>query len=135
MEDVMSRLRQEKIIAIVRGVKQEALPPLAQALLDGGIGMIEVTFDQSRPDQWEKTCASIRALAERFSGAILPGAGTVMTEEQLLLAKQAGAGYVISPHCGENLIRAAKKHGLAAFPGAMTPTEIVRAYDAGADAV
>ena len=131
----MSRLRQEKIIAIVRGLKRESLLPLAQALLDGGISLIEVTFDQSHPELWGETCASIRALAEQFRGAILPGAGTVLNREQLLLAKEAGARYIISPDCNESVIRATKEQNLVSLPGAMTPTEIVRAYEAGADAV
>lgn len=135
MNNVMERLRAEKIIAIVRGVSSEQILPLARALLDGGISMMELTFDQSKPETWQDTCAGIRRLAEEFSGALLPGAGTVLTLEQLSLAREAGARYIISPDTDEGVIRETKKLGLCSFPGAFTPTEVVRAWKAGADAV
>ena len=123
----------QKIIAIVRGVYGENILRLGEALLAGGIRMIEVTFDQTGDP--EETAKAIRDLSAHFSGEILPGAGTVMNEAQVRLAKEAGAAYIISPNVEEAVIRETKKLGMLSFPGALTPTEIVHAHDLGADLV
>lgn len=135
MNEVMERIRSDKIIAIVRGLESEYMLALADALYNGGITMIEVTFDQKNPDKWRDTCGAIKLISEKFAGRMLAGAGTVMTTEQLELAYEAGAKYIISPDTNAEVIRATKKLGLVSLPGAMTPTECVTAYNAGADAV
>jgi len=66
---------------------------------------------------------------------MLVGAGTVIREEQLDMASEAGAEYIITPNTNVELIRKVKEYGLLSFPGAFTPSEIVEAYNAGADAV
>lgn len=74
-------------------------------------------------------------LKEKFAGKIIPGAGTVITLEQLQMAYDAGAQYIISPNVDVEIIRRTKELGLISLPGAMTPSEIVEAYKAGADFV
>jgi 2-dehydro-3-deoxyphosphogluconate aldolase/(4S)-4-hydroxy-2-oxoglutarate aldolase len=108
---------------------------LADALLRGGVRLVEITFNQAQPDSWADTARSIRLIGERFAGRMLAGAGTVMTLEQLRLAADAGARYIISPNVDVAVIRETRKLGLASLPGALTPTEIAAAHDAGADAV
>lgn len=135
MNNVMERIRSDKIIAIVRGLESGHMLSLAGALNKGGITMIEVTFDQKNPDKWKDTCSAIKLLSDEFAGRMLVGAGTVMTVEQLNLAYEAGAKYIISPDINVEVIRNTKKLGLVSLPGAMTPTECVTAYNAGADAV
>lgn len=135
MNEIMESVKAGRLIAIVRGLSGRHIPGLAGALLAGGISMLEVAFDQTRPDSWTETCESIRAVSKRFGGRMLVGAGTVMTIGQLKMACDAGAGYIISPDVNTGLIRETKKLGLASFPGALTPTECVAAYNAGADAV
>ena len=126
---------QDKIIAILRGLGAEHMRSLAGALCEGGIGMIEVTFNQAMPDSFPETQAAIRLIAREFSGRVLPGAGTVMSVAQANLAFEAGARYVVSPNVDPEVIRETKRLGMASFPGAMTPTECVLAHNAGADAV
>ena len=135
MKQVMETLAKGRIIAIVRGIPGEKIGPLAQTLFAGGITMMEVTFDQTRPDSWRDTCRAIELIGREFQGKILPGAGTVLTREQLILARDAGAKYIISPDVNEEVIRETKRLNLASFPGAMTPTEIAAAWRYGADAV
>ena len=135
MNEIMERVKSDRIIAIVRGLEGNHMLGLAGALCEGGITMIEVTFNQAAPEKWHETCDAIRLISEKFSGRMLVGAGTVMTVEQLNLAREAGAKYIISPDTNPEIIRATKKLGLASFPGAMTPSECVTAYNAGADAV
>lgn len=129
LETVLS----EKIVAIVRGVYGEDVLRLAEALKEGGIRLMEITFDQASDPM--KTVEAIRLLERNFVGEILPGAGTVMTKEQVTMACEAGAKYIISPNVDEGVISATKELGLLSMPGAMTPTEIAAAYGMGADIV
>jgi len=135
MHPAMEAVQQTKIIAIVRGLPQEHMLGLAQALYAGGITCIEVTFDQANPESWRDTAASIEAVGARFAATMLVGAGTVIQPEQLSMAAKAGARYIVTPNVDTGIIRRGKEMGLAVFPGALTPTEIALAHSAGADAV
>lgn len=134
MEDLIARIQKEKIIAIVRGLPVDTVLKVVQALYDGGIRFVEVTFSQNSPTCIEDTCRAIEAIAGRFP-ELYVGAGTVVTMQQLYAAQRAGARYMISPNTNPALIREAKRLGMLAMPGAMTPSEIVEAYEAGADFV
>jgi 2-dehydro-3-deoxyphosphogluconate aldolase/(4S)-4-hydroxy-2-oxoglutarate aldolase len=134
-EGTLQKIRDTRLIAIVRGLPAEQLQGLAGALFQGGIELIEVTFAQNKPETWADTAAGIRLLAEKFAGSILPGAGTVLTAEQLTMAYEAGAKYIISPSVNTDVIQATRALGLVSLPGAMTPSEITTAYEAGADMV
>lgn len=131
IEWIMSR----KVIAIARGLEPSCMVNLAQALYQGGIDLLEVTFNQAKPESWQGTAAAIRAIATHMAGKVLPGAGTVLTPEQLEMARDAGAKYIITPNTNPALIEKAKAAGLGCFPGALTPSEIVIAHNSGADAV
>ena len=133
MNETLSFILSQKIIAIVRGIYGEDILRLAEALLQGGIHLVEVTYDQTGDP--EKTAKAIRDLRDHFRGDLLPGAGTVMNKEQVRVSCEAGAEYIISPNVSEEVIRETKRLGLLSFPGALTPTEIASAYDLGADVV
>lgn len=128
-------ITQNKVITICRRVYGENLLRLADALYEGGVKMIEVTFDQADPACIEKTCDSIRALNVRFGDKMMFGAGTVLTPEQVAAAADAGARYIISPNVDADVIGKTKELGLVSIPGAMTPTEILTAHKLGADIV
>ena len=128
-------VQKSKIIAIVRGLSPAYMIKLAEALYSGGIDLMEVTFNQSKPESWKDTAKAIRAVGEHMEGQMLVGAGTVLLQEQLDMARDAGARYIITPNANQPLIRKVKAYGLASFPGALTPSEIVEAYEAGADMV
>lgn len=133
MENAIKRIEEEKIIAIVRGVAKEKLIPLAQALFNGGIRIIECTYDASGRIRDEETASYIETLGGYFGPRMLIGAGTVLTEKQVILTKKAGGNFVISPDANEDVIKKTKELGLVSIPGALTPTEITRAKSAGAD--
>jgi len=124
-----------KVITICRKVYGDDLRQLAQALLDGGVRLMEVTFDQADPDCVRKTGEAIRMLADTFGEQMQFGAGTVLTKEQVATAKDAGARYIISPNTDTEIIRETKRLGLVSIPGAMTPSEIIAAHRDGADLV
>lgn len=123
------------IIAIIRGFDPDTCLRLAEAYKKGGIGMVEVTFNQKAPETWKDTAAAIESIRKHFDGEIKVGAGTVLTEEQLRICEDAGGEYMVTPNVNPALIRKCVSDGLMAMPGALTPTEAVEAFDAGASYV
>lgn len=134
-EDIIRKVLDKKLIAIVRGVYGEDCLKLAQALYDGGIELLEVTFDQSKPERLSDTSDTIRLLTEKLGDRMAFGAGTVTSTEMLRLAADAGAQFIVSPDTNEAVIRGTVAAGMVSMPGAMTPTEIMTAYSYGADFV
>lgn len=134
-EAVIGQVLKHKIIAIVRGIKRENSLRLAQALLEGGIRLIEFTFAQSEPESFHDTAESIAAVNARFGEDVLAGAGTVTSPELVRMAADAGARYIIAPDTNADVIMAARAAGLVSMPGALTPSEILAAHSAGADFV
>ena len=134
-EQIIQKVLDKKIVAIVRGVYSEDCVNLARALCEGGIELLEVTFDQSKPESLNRTSDTIRQLVEQLGDRMIFGAGTVTTLEMLELARNAGAQFVVSPDTNEEVIKATVAAGMVSMPGALTPTEIVTAHRYGADFV
>ena len=134
MDSVNQLVLDTKIVAIVRGLSS-GHAQLAKALYDGGIRVIEVTFNQKKPELFFETADSFRAIKAAMGDQMAVGAGTVTSKELVDLACQAGAQFIVSPDTNEEVIRYAKSLGLSCMPGAMTPSEILTAYRAGADFV
>ena len=125
----------DKVIVIVRRIYGDTLMRLTEAMCNGNVHLMELTFDQSDPDCVTTTAESIVQLKARFGGTMHFGAGTVLTEEQVTAAKQAGCEYIISPNTDCRVIAATKASEMLSIPGAMTPSEILTAHNAGADFV
>jgi len=134
-ETIIQKVLDKKVIAIVRGVYGESCLQLAEALHKGGVEMMEVTFDQSNPAAFHRTSDTIALLVRKLGDRMVIGAGTVISMETLELAKNAGARFIVSPDTNGEIIKATVEAGMVSMPGAMTPTEIVTAYDLGADFV
>lgn len=134
-KQILEQIRQSRIIAIVRGIPVTQMIDLIGAMERGGIRCVEVTFDQSSATGEADTCAAISAICAHFGDRICVGAGTVMTVQQVQLAAQAGAQYMISPNVDEAVIRETKRLDRISIPGAFTPTETAAAYQYGADIV
>ena len=134
-EEIEKAVREKRIVAIVRGFAPDICLKLAEAYAKGGIGLVEVTFNQRAPETWKDTATAIKAIRERFAGTVRVGAGTVLTEEQLSMCIDAGGEYMITPNVNVSLIRSCVSKGLVAMPGAMTPSEAVDAWEAGASFV
>ena len=134
-EDVLAAVEREKLIAIVRLPDPDTFGTAMQALYDGGIRLAEITFDRSGKFPKEATAAMIRQLCNQFGGRMLGGAGTVTSKEEVMLAYEAGASYIISPNCDPEIISLTRKLGLVSIPAAFTPTEIAEASRCGADYV
>ncbi len=122
-------LREHPVIAILRGVPPKALDEVALALMAGGVHAIEVTLTS------EAALSTIARWRARFGADLRVGAGTVLDAAAARDALLAGAEYLISPHTDEAIIDVAREGDVPVFPGALTPTEILRAHQAGATAV
>ena len=131
--EVLKAVEETRLVAIIRGMDPEVCVRLAEAYAEGGIRLVEVTFDQSGDPR--KTVAAIKALREGFAGRLHVGAGTVLTDAQLEAVIDAGGEFMVTPSVNPKLIEKASAAGLATMPGAFTPTEIVTAHEAGADIV
>jgi len=134
-EKVIAAILEGKLIAIVRGMAEELIVPVAQAIFAGGIKMLEVTFNQSDPGGFESVARSISAIRKAFGDEGYAGAGTVITPEQLKIAAGAGAQYIIAPDANVEIIKKTRELGLVSIPGAMTPSECAAAHATGADFV
>ena len=128
-------VEQRKVVAIVRGLAPEYIVRLGHAFEEGGIGLMEVTYNQKAPETWKNTAKAIEAVAKEFGDSVLVGAGTVITLEQVRMTYDAGGRYLVTPTTQPEIIQAGKALGLGLYPGAFTATEILEAYNAGADAV
>ncbi len=132
---IIQSIEDNKLIAIVRGVKKEQLIPLAEAMYEGGIRLLEVTYSADGRVSDAETAECIGMLAKHFQNRMFIGAGTVLTEEQVELTKRVGGCFIISPDTYAPVIQKTRALGMVSIPGALTPTEIRQAHRAGADFV
>lgn len=128
-------IEKNKVIAICRGTYGKQLIQLVSALKEGGVKLVEVTFDQGDPECLTKTSNAIRSLVKEFGEEVRIGAGTVLSLEQVEAAYNAGAEYMISPNTNPEVIKRTKELNLISIPGAFSPSEIIAAHEAGADFV
>ena len=131
----IEQIEKEKVIAIIRGADADQCMKVAEALYEGGIRLMEITYNQKAPESFRTTAATIGALAKAFEGRMLIGAGTVTTEELVDMTADAGGRFIISPDCYPNVIRRTRERNMVSIPGALTPTEIMTAHRSGADFV
>lgn len=132
---ILKQIKEKKIIAIIRGVPSKDILETAKALIAGGICLMEITFDHTSAEGMQNTLDCYDILTRELDDQILLGAGTVLTEEEVILAYEHGAKYIISPDTDAAVIRKTKELDLISMPGALTPTEVVRAWKYGADIV
>lgn len=134
-KSVIEAIEKEKIIVIVRGVEREKLLPLVEAMYKGGIRLLEITFDSTGKISDEETATLIQLTAEAYKDKMYIGAGTVLTEKQVEMVKNAGGKFIISPNVNDRVIKKTIELDLVSMPGAVTPSEIQSAHLYGADFV
>jgi 2-dehydro-3-deoxyphosphogluconate aldolase/(4S)-4-hydroxy-2-oxoglutarate aldolase len=125
----LQRVLDGGIVAILRATSGELLVDVAQALLDGGIDVIEVTFTVPR------VLDIISAMRSRLGDRILLGAGTVLDAESARAAMLAGAEFIVTPTVCRPAIEVCRRYDKLVMAGAFTPTEILTAWEAGSDIV
>jgi 2-dehydro-3-deoxyphosphogluconate aldolase/(4S)-4-hydroxy-2-oxoglutarate aldolase len=129
MSRAVQRMTDAGVVAVVRAPDPGGLVEVVQALADGGVTVAEVTF--TVPDAPAVISAAKRQLGDR----VLLGAGTVLDAETARTAILAGAEFVVAPTLNVDVIRLCKRYAVPVLPGAYTPTEILTAWEAGADVV
>ncbi|WP_141604500.1 bifunctional 4-hydroxy-2-oxoglutarate aldolase/2-dehydro-3-deoxy-phosphogluconate aldolase [Terrilactibacillus laevilacticus] len=125
----IDRLKNKKIVAIIRGATPENIIPIASALREGGISLIEITMETPRALQ------ALEMLSSHHDPTIIAGAGTVLDVETAKASILSGAQFIFSPTVHAETIQLTKSYGVMSIPGAYTPTEILTAYENGADAI
>lgn len=134
-QELIQLIEQEGLIAIIRGIEEEKCIKIAKALIDGGVKILEVAFNPSDNTTIETTAHIIKRIKETYKDQLTVGAGTVIYEEYLKAAYEAGAEFIYSPDTDTDIIKMTNEFGLVSIPGAITPTECKTAMKAGADII
>ncbi|MBP1949773.1 bifunctional 4-hydroxy-2-oxoglutarate aldolase/2-dehydro-3-deoxy-phosphogluconate aldolase [Virgibacillus litoralis] len=122
-------LKESGLVAVLRKLDKDKINKICKALIKGGTGAIEITVDS------DGSFEMINRLKIEHGDQVLIGAGTVLDAETAKTAIQAGADFIFSPIFNKEVIQLTNKYGKISIPGAMTPTEIVEANQAGADLI
>ena len=125
----LARVLNSRIVAVVRSTHVGQLTDVAEALMAGGVEVIEITFTVPRAHR------VLEQLADRLGDKILLGAGTVLDSETARTALLAGAKFIVSPTLNLDVIRLCQRYDKLVLPGALTPTEVLTAWEHGADIV
>jgi 2-dehydro-3-deoxyphosphogluconate aldolase/(4S)-4-hydroxy-2-oxoglutarate aldolase len=126
---IPQQLERSRLVAIMRHTEPSAAIRTVEALLDGGVCAVEVTFNS------RGVLDMLRAIDDAFGQRVLLGAGTVLDLDAAEQALGAGARFIVSPHIDPSLVRTLAARGVPTIPGALTATEVVTAWQAGASVV
>ena len=127
--DDLHRVMNSGIVAVIRSTSSDQLVEVAKALYEGGVDVLEVTFTVPR------VLEIISAVKKALGNKVLLGAGTVLDSESARAAFLAGAEYIVSPTVNKGVIEVCNRYDKLAMPGAFTPTEVLTAWESGADIV
>jgi 2-dehydro-3-deoxyphosphogluconate aldolase/(4S)-4-hydroxy-2-oxoglutarate aldolase len=128
-QTTLDTIRQLGLLSVLRGPSLDLTLQMVDALVAGGVRGIEITF--TTPNALEV----VKSLDRRFGDQILLGMGTLTKPEQVVAAKEAGARFLVSPHCEKSLAGAMKETGLPIMLGALTPSEVILSRKLGSDVV
>jgi len=128
MISVKERIAEAKLLPVIKLDRVEDASPLAEALAEGGLPVMEITF---RTDAAEE---SIRTVSKAYPD-VLTGAGTITSLEQLKRAIDAGAKYVVTPGISPVVLEYCCANNIPVYPGACTPTEVMQVMEFGLDIV
>ena len=126
---VLEKVKELGLLAVIRGPSPELTVQMVEALIIGGVKGIEITYSTTNAEE------VVKKLAAKFGDSIVLGMGTLTKPEQAESAKAAGANFLVSPICEPELVKAMVATGLLTMAGALTPTEVYRAYSLGTDVV
>ena len=127
--DVINQIRETGVIPVVRATSAEEAMQAIDAIREGGVSVLEITMTVPG------AVGLIEQLSKKYSNDVLVGAGTVLDPETARACILAGAQFVVSPALNVDTIAICRRYGIAIMPGALTPTEVVQAWTAGADFV
>ncbi len=126
---IVTRLKKAAVVPIIRTPDAESAIAAVEALLEGGLDCVEITMTVDR------ALKALESVADRYGDRVLLGAGTVLDAETARACILAGAQFVVTPALNPKTIEMAKRYSRPIFPGGLTPTEVLTAWECGADAV
>lgn len=126
---VIQTIKENKIVAVIRKANEVNILPILSALYKGGVRVVEITAETPRVTNL------IEKAAIHFQGKIAIGAGTVLDPETARAVIMAGAQFIVSPTLNLETIKLSNRYGIDNIPGALTPTEILTAFENGASMV
>jgi len=126
---VLETILERKIVAVVRSPDGDKLVEVAKALAAGGVTVMEITF--TVPNALDV----LKAVRSTMGDSVTLGAGTVLDPETARAAILAGAEFVVAPNTNAQVIKLCRRYSTPVMPGAYTPTEILKAWELGADVV
>lgn len=129
MSTILAHIKQLAVVPIVRTPDQASALAAVEAVLAGGLDCVEITMTVAN------ALKAIEAVADRYGDRVLLGAGTVLDPETARACMLAGAQFFVTPSLNLRTVEMAKRYSKPIFPGALTPTEIVTAWEAGADGI
>ncbi|HUE83109.1 MAG TPA: bifunctional 2-keto-4-hydroxyglutarate aldolase/2-keto-3-deoxy-6-phosphogluconate aldolase [Pyrinomonadaceae bacterium] len=127
--DVLARLKSVGVVPVVRASSTEEAMKVVDAIKAGGVPVLEITMTVPR------AVNVIEQVVDRYGNDVVVGAGTVLDAESARACILAGASFVVSPAVNLGTIELCHRYSIAILPGALTPTEVVTAWQAGADVV
>ena len=127
--EMLNQLIESGLVAVIRRPKPEYIEHIVDALVSGGVGALEITVDTTDAYHF------IQKIKRKFGHLALVGAGTVLDEQTAKVAIDADADFIFSPVFDVKTVQLTNRYGKISIPGVMTPTEIVQAYQAGADII
>ncbi|MBQ3151638.1 MAG: bifunctional 4-hydroxy-2-oxoglutarate aldolase/2-dehydro-3-deoxy-phosphogluconate aldolase [Clostridia bacterium] len=135
MKQVIDRINDCKIIAVLSGISADRIIPAVKALTDGGIDCVVIEFDPKGIIDPKSICDCILMVSRYFGDKVCVGAGNVTSASEAELSAVCGADFILCNHTDSFIIETAKEHSLTVISGAFTPTEIISAKNCGADIV
>jgi 2-dehydro-3-deoxyphosphogluconate aldolase / (4S)-4-hydroxy-2-oxoglutarate aldolase len=127
--EILARINEIAVVPIVRTANAQTALQAVEAVSEGGIECVEITMTV------ENALRALEAVADRYGDRLLLGAGTVLDPETARACMLAGAQFFVAPSLSIKTVEIARRYSRPIFPGALTPTEVVTAWEAGADGI
>jgi 2-dehydro-3-deoxyphosphogluconate aldolase / (4S)-4-hydroxy-2-oxoglutarate aldolase len=127
--EILARITETAVIPIVRTANADTALKAVEAVCEGGVECVEITMTV------QHAIRALEAVADRYGDRLLLGAGTVLDPETARACMLAGAQFFVAPSLSLKTIEVARRYSVPIFPGALTPTEVSAAWEAGADAI
>jgi 2-dehydro-3-deoxyphosphogluconate aldolase / (4S)-4-hydroxy-2-oxoglutarate aldolase len=127
--NVIEFIKAHPIVAVIREATPDNIVPIVKALYNGGVKVVEITAETP------KVMTMIEMVTDELGDRVLVGAGTVLDPETARAAIMAGSKFIVSPSLNVETVKMTKRYGVVSIPGALTPTEIITAYEHGADMI
>ena len=127
--NTVDKIKENKIVAVIRNANLDNILPIVKALHKGGVNVVEITAETP------KVCSLTERVVDEVGDQMEIGVGTVLDPETARAVLMAGAQFIVTPTLNPDTIKIGNRYGIPTISGALTPTEILTAYETGAEMV